>query len=148
MKKLNQSAMKKLLLTFALAAVVSAGAASRAYGYCALAYNTVTGNIGMIHNCNTLEEAKRQALSACPGGRIEFANGARGFYAVDFWRDGKGNIGVSWGPGYSTPSEARRQADKWCKDRGYTITKYSASWQETVGSPVVMEMGKALRADE
>ncbi len=52
--------MKKLLLTFALAGVVSAGATYRACGYCALAYNPATGKIGMMSNCYTLEEAKQK----------------------------------------------------------------------------------------
>jgi hypothetical protein len=86
--------VKKLLLTFALAGVICAGASSSACPYWALAYNFVTGKTGWKANCNTLEEAKRQALAAWPGGRIECAGGITGFFALDYSRDGRGNIGI------------------------------------------------------
>jgi hypothetical protein len=120
--------MKKLLLTFALAGVVSGGVASRAFAFWALAYNGATGVAGWNWNNSTLEGAKRTALKRCPGGRILSTGDTRGFYAVDHWRDGKGDIGISWGWA-NTLSEARRLADKQCSDRG---TRLWNAWGGTL----------------
>jgi Domain of unknown function (DUF4189) len=127
--------MKKLLLTFALAGIVSAGATFKACAYCALAYNPATGEPGWAWNCDTLEVAKAKALAECHGGRIEFTNAARGFYAVVRSRDGKGNTVIAWAPAANTPSEAYGLADKWCLDHGRTVVAHLGYWQETVGSP-------------
>jgi hypothetical protein len=99
-----------------------------------LAYNPATGKPGWGYNYSTLEMAKMRALEECPGGRIEFANGTRGFYVVDRWRDGKGNTNLAWAWA-NTLSEAYRLAEKWCSDRGRTVVARVVSWQETVGSP-------------
>ena len=72
--------MKKLLLIFALAGVVSAGAASRACAYWALAFNDATGVANWAWNDNTLEGAQKTALKGLPGGHIQFSDYARGFY--------------------------------------------------------------------
>jgi hypothetical protein len=125
--------MKTPLLTFALAGVVSAGVTSRASAYCALAYNDATGVAGWTWNCNTREVAKAIALKSSSGGRIEFTGDTRGFYAVDRWRDGRGNTGLAWAWA-NTPSEAYRLADKWCSERGKTVVRHDRYWQETVGA--------------
>lgn len=137
----NLLPMKKLLLTFALAGVVSAGAASSACAYCALAYNPNAypnapwaNPTGWAYNCSTLEEAKAMALAQCPGGRIEFASATRGFYDVSRWRDHKGHFSIAWGQGATTHYEAYRQATTWCSQHGVQAYQASADWQETVGS--------------
>jgi len=95
---------------------------------------SATGAAGWNWNNSTLEGATTAALRSCPGGRILSTGDIRGFYAVDHWRDGKGDIGISLGLA-NTLSEARRLANKQCSDRGRTIVKNSGYWQETVGSP-------------
>jgi hypothetical protein len=51
----NKLPMTTLLLTFALAEVVSAGGASRAFAFLALAYNDATGVAGWNGSNSTLE---------------------------------------------------------------------------------------------
>jgi len=130
----NQLAMKKLLFTFALAGVVSAGAAFKACAFSAIAFNPDTGRAGWANDYTNLEAAKTRALEECPGGHIVFTGDSRGFYAVDRWRDDKGDSGIVYGRG-NTLSEVYQKNIKWCSDRGRTIIGHAGWWRETIGSP-------------
>jgi hypothetical protein len=90
----DESIMKKLLLTIAILS-----AATRAFGFTAIAYNPDTGETGQSWNYSTARGAMVRALGRCPGGRIVFSSAGRGWYAIDSWRDSDGGHGIV----YHTP---------------------------------------------
>jgi hypothetical protein len=127
----NRSPINKFLLTVALASLISAGSAFRAYAFTAIAFNTDTGVTGAAWNYPTIIAAETKALEGCPGGHIVFTSDRRAFYALDSWRDSNNGTGIVYSSGY-TLREAYLKNIQTCSADGHTITEHRGHWQETL----------------